>query len=68
LCAPGLVIAQDRLTNPAGKDQCINANGSVQMDPNCGGGGWNQEPRPGPDRCRKQIPQDVTFPNVPVNR
>jgi hypothetical protein len=67
-CAPTLMIAQDRLTNPAGKDQCINSNGSVQINPNCGGGGWAQEARPGPDRCRKLTPAATTFPNVPVQR
>jgi hypothetical protein len=67
-CAPTLVIAQDRLTNPAGKDQCINGSGSVQVDPNCGGGGWEQDVRPGPDRCKKRVPGGTTFPNVPVQR
>ena len=66
-CAPTLVIAQDRLTNPAGKDQCINQNGSVQVNPNCGAG-WEQDVRPGPDRCKKRIPGGTTFPNVPVER
>jgi hypothetical protein len=61
------LIAMDRLTNPANKDQCINKSGSVQVNPNCGAG-WEQDPRPGPDRCKKHNPEAVTFPNVPVQR